>query len=69
MLEADLGHSSEITLHRVSLVLYVATSSHGYECRRVLHGIEELCLVILITRIPFLRPLHTYGKDTEQGDG
>lgn len=51
----------------VSLVLYVATSSHGYECMGVLHGIEELCLVILVTCIPLLRPLHTYGdKGTER---
>lgn len=40
----------------------VATSSHSYESRGVLHGIEELCLIILITGVPFLGMLHTYGK-------
>lgn len=57
----DVGRSSEISLYRVSLVLYVATSSHCYESRGVLHGIEELCLVILITGVPLLT-LHTYGN-------
>lgn len=62
---ADLHHSSEITLYRddVSLVLYVATCSHSYECRGVLHRIEELCLVIIITRVPLLRPLNTYDSE------
>lgn len=41
-----------------SLVLYAA-SSHSYECTGVLHGIEELCVVILVTRVPLLRPLYT----------
>lgn len=49
---------SALSLSRVSLVLYVACS-HGYESRRVLHGIKELCIVILITGIALLRPLHT----------
>lgn len=64
MLIADREHSSEISLYRddVSHVLYVATSSHSYECRGVLHRIKELGLVILITRVSLLRPLHTYGN-------
>lgn len=61
---ADQEHSSDIGLYRDDflLVLYVATSSHSYECRGVLHGIEELCLFILVTRVPLLRPLHTYSN-------
>lgn len=60
-------HGSEMSLYRVSLVLYVASSSYGYECGGVLHGIEKLCLIVVITGIPLLRPLRTYSeKNTGQ---
>lgn len=41
-------------------MLHVAASRHGYERRGVLHGVEEL--IVLITGIPLLRMLHACSK-------